>query len=130
MQWLPPSALSDAEEVHAPTDLWVEGLRQQSQRTAMLRLKRVMFELLADQAIEAPVSEGGAIVRMVPQSAVRAEFFARTAAEDEEEQTRQGKHAQFSKARDRAEERQLIGIGKVERETHLWLCHSADEVAP
>ena len=76
----------------------------------------------------APVSEGGAVVRMVPQKAAQAAFFDRTADDEEEgEQTRQGKHAQFTRARDRAEERQLIGIGKVAGKTHLWLCQSPEE---
>ena len=65
---------------------------------------------------------------MIPQEVVRTAFFGRTAEDGEEEQTRQGKHQQYSKARDKAEEKQLIGIGKVEGETHLWLCHSADGV--
>ena len=130
VKWSPQSTFSDDDaDVHAPTDPWVSGLRQEKQRAAAARFKRVLYALLADpeQAIEAPVSEGGAGVRMVSQKAAQAAFFDRTADEDEEgEQTRQGKHQAFSRARDRAEERQLIGIGKVEGETHLWLCQSPE----
>ena len=102
-------------------------MRQEKQRASALRLKRVMFELLADpeRAIEAPVCEGGTVVPMVSQKAVLAAYFDRTADDEEErEQTRQGKHAQFTRARDRAEEKQLVGIGKVQGKTHLWLCQS------
>ncbi len=86
VEWLPPNAINDDDDLQAPTDPWVAGLRQGS--TAALRLKRIMFELLAAEAIEAPITEGGAMVRMVPQQAVRATFFDRTADEEEEEQTR------------------------------------------
>ena len=130
VQWSPPSAFSDDDaDVRAPTDPWVAGLRQEKQPASALRLKLVLYELLADpeQAIEAPISEGGAVVRMVPQKAVQAAFFDRTADDDEEE----GKPARASmpssrRARDKAEEKQLIGIGKVEGKTHLWLCQSSE----
>ena len=128
--WLPPSAISDDDDaLPAPSDPWTAGLRQGTQHTAALRLKRVMYELLADpeRVILAPVSENGAMVRMAPQKAVQTAFFDRTADEEEEQQTRQGKHAEFKRARNRAEDHQLIGIGKVEGKTHLWLCQSPEE---
>ena len=61
------------------------------------------------------------------KGAVQAAYFDRT-ADDEEEggQTRQGKHAQFTRARDRADEKQLIGIGKIRDKTHFWLCQPAE----
>jgi hypothetical protein len=127
VEWLPVETLAgDGDDPRAPVDPWIEGLRQE-QRTAALRLKRILYELLASQAIEAPVTEDGALVRMVPQRAVQAAFFDRTAEDEDQPKTRQGKHQRFSRARDLAEERQLIDIGQVEGKTHLWLCQPAEE---
>ena len=92
VDWLPPSAISDADDPRSPVDPWVAGLKHPKQHAAMLRLKRVLFELLAAEAIEAPISEGGAMVRMVPQKVVQAAFLGRTAEDGEEQESRQGRH--------------------------------------
>ena len=126
VEWLEQSALGDGEDVQAPVDPWAAS-RQSSKRTDVLRLKAVLYELLADQAIKAPVSEGGAVVRMVPHRAVQAAFFARTPAEGSPRQVSQARSKCFSRARDWAEEHQLIGIGEIEGKTHLWLSHSVEE---
>ena len=47
VQWLPQSTLSDDDDdVREPTDPWVAGLRQEKQRAAASRFKRVLYALL------------------------------------------------------------------------------------
>ena len=48
----------------APPDPWAQG-RRQDQRTAALRLKRVLMSVLADQGVELPIPPDGPMVRMV-----------------------------------------------------------------
>ena len=47
-------------------DPWAQ-CRRQDQRTAVLRLKRVLMDVLADQGIELPILPDGPLVRMIDQ---------------------------------------------------------------
>ena len=50
--------------------------RRQDQRTAVLRLKRVLMGVLADQGVELPIPPDGPLVRMIDQEIVREQFYA------------------------------------------------------
>ncbi len=69
-------------------DPWVDGSRQ-DQRTALLRLKRVLMEILADRGVDLPISPDGPTVRMVDQEIVREQFYRHTPAEGTAKQKRQ-----------------------------------------
>ena len=45
--------------------------RRQDQRTAVLRLKRVLMTILAEQGVDLPIGPDGPVVRMVDQEIVR-----------------------------------------------------------
>ena len=89
----------------------------------MLRLKRVMMTILAERGIDLPIPPDGPVVRMVDQEIVREVFYGCTPAEDGQtpKQQRQVRHAQFKRARDRAEQNGLIGVGNTGKVTYLWL---------
>src|SRR5215470_15764241 len=50
----------------APDDPWAKPKRQ-DQRTAALRLKRVLMTILAEQGIDLPIAPDGPVVRMVDE---------------------------------------------------------------
>jgi AAA domain len=103
-----------------PDDPWSKG-RKQEQRTAALRLKRVLMTILADQGVELAIPPDGPVVRMVAQKIVQREFYAHTPADGTPEQKRKIKHQQFSRALAWAEDKQLIGVEEVEEVTYLRL---------
>ena len=51
---------------------------RQDQRTAALRLKRVMMMILAEQGVDLPIEPGGPAVRMVDRKLVRKAYYACT----------------------------------------------------
>ena len=55
-------------------DPWAE-CRRQDQRTAVLRLKRVLMDILADRGVDLPIPPDGPTVRMVDQEIVREQFY-------------------------------------------------------
>ena len=120
VDWLPPGT---AQATAPPDDPWALACRQQDQRTAMLRLKRVMMTILAERGIDLPIPPDGPVVRMVDQEIVREVFYGCTPAEDGQtpKQQRQLRHTQFKRARDRAEQNGLIGVGNTGKVTYLWL---------
>jgi len=101
-------------------DLWAQS-RRQDQRTAVLRLKRVLMSILADQGVDLPIPPDGPVVRMVDKETVRERFFAGTPADGTAMQKRQFKYQQFKRALDYAEDHQLIGIGEIGKVTYIWL---------
>jgi len=101
-------------------DPWAE-CRRQDQRTAVLRLKRVLMSILADQGVDLSIPPDGPTVRMVDKEIVREWFFAGTPAEGTPQQKRQFKYLQFKRALNWAEDQQLIGIGEVGKDTYIWL---------
>jgi len=101
-------------------DPWAQS-RRQDQRTAVLRLKRVLMSILADQGVDLQIPPDGPVVRMVDKEIVREWFFAGTPAEGTPRQQRQFKYLQFKRALGYAEDQQLIGIGEIGKVTYVWL---------
>jgi AAA domain len=118
VDWLPPGT---APTSSAPDDPWAKPKRQ-DQRTAALRLKRVLMTILAEQGVNRPIMRDGPVVRMVDQNFVRKAFYACTPA-DEGTPERKGhfRRQKFLRALDWAEDEQLIGITEIEGLTYLWL---------
>jgi hypothetical protein len=117
VDWLPVGPA--AAETLAP-DIWAQP-RRQDQRTAVLRLKRVLMTILAGQGVDMPIPPDGPTVRMVDQELVRKEFYASTPAEGTPKQKRQFRYAQFKRALNWAEQEQLIAIGEIDEVTYIWL---------
>jgi len=129
VDWLPPGT---APTSSAPDDPWAKPKRQ-DQRTAAVRLKRVLMTILAEQGVNRPIMRDGPVVRMVDQNFVRKAFYACTPA-DEGTPERKGhfRRQKFLRALDWAEDEQLIGITEIEGLTYLWLTrpHTEDENRP
>jgi hypothetical protein len=117
IDWLPAGTV--AAEASEP-DTWAQP-RRQDQRTAVLRLKRVLMTILAEQGVNLPIPPDGPTVRMVDQELVRKGFSASTPAEGTSKQKRQFRYAQFKRALDWAEQEQLIAIGEIGEVTYIWL---------
>jgi hypothetical protein len=106
-------------------DPWVTCCRRQDQRTSMLRLKRVLETVLAENGVELSIPPDGPVVRMAKQTLVRAAFYACTpAVEGTARQIRDRQRTQFDTALSRAEAR-LIGIGEIKDVTYFWLSQPA-----
>jgi hypothetical protein len=119
VDWLPPGMAAAAPP---PSDPWMTCCRRQDQRTPLLRLKRVLETLLAEQGIDQPIPPDGPVVRMVDQKLVRKAFYACTpAAEGTAKQKQDRQRAQFDAALARAEEARLVGIREIGETTWLWL---------
>ena len=87
----------------------------------MLRLKRVLMAVLAEQGVELPIPPDGPMVRMIDQEIVREQFYACTPAEGTPEQKGHFRRQQFLRALDWAEEQQLIGVEEIDGVTYLRL---------
>lgn len=109
-----------AGEAGTQPDPWTEP-RRQDQRTAVLRLKRVLMGILADRGVELPIPSNGPIVRMVDQELVREQFYLQTSADGTQEQKGRSRRQQFRRALEWAEEKQLVGVGEIDGKTYLWL---------
>ena len=70
--------------------------RRQDQRTAVLRLKRVLMAVLAEHGVELPIPPDGPVVRMIDQEIVREQFYAHTPADGTPEQKGQFRRQQFN----------------------------------
>src|SRR5262249_43000499 len=117
VDWLPPGA---AEAARPPPDPWAQ-CRRQDQRTAMLRLKRVLETVLAENGVEQPIEPGGPIVRMGDQELVREAFYTSTPADGTPEQKGEFRRKRFNRALDWAEDRQLLAVHEIEGVTFLRL---------
>ena len=121
VDWQPAGAPSGTGGGTGPgPDPWATG-RTQDQRTTVLRLKRVLMEILADRGVDQQIPPDGPVVRMVDQEVVREQFYSRTPAEGTPKQKRQLRFLQFKRALEWAEDRQLIGIEEINDTTYLWL---------
>ena len=107
-------------------DPWMQS-RRQDQRTAVLRLKRVLMGLLADQGIDLPISPDGPLLRMINQEIVREQFYVQTPAEGTPEQKAEFRRKRFNRAVDWAEDQQLIAIAEIDGITYLRLSRSEPE---
>jgi hypothetical protein len=123
VDWLPPGSVDAAP---APDDPWAKPKRQ-DQRTAALRLKRVLMTILAEQGVDLPIPPDGPVVRMVDQKLVRKAFYACTPADGTPEQKGRYRRQKFLAALDWAEQQQLIGAGEVNDLSYLWLARPKTE---
>ena len=123
VDWLPSGATAAPS---APDDPWAKPKRQ-DQRTAALRLKRVLMAILADQGIDLPIAPDGPVVRMVDEKLVRKAFYACTPADGTPEQKGRFRRQRFLAALDWAEQQQLIGAGEVNEVSYLWLARPKSE---
>jgi hypothetical protein len=103
-----------------PEDPWAQPKRQ-DQRTAVLRLKRVLMSILAEKGVDLPIPPDGPVVRMVDQEIVREQFYTGTPADGTTEQKGKFRRQKFSRALDWAEDQELIGIGEIGAITYVWL---------
>jgi hypothetical protein len=117
VDWLPAGSAAEAQPEPDPWSL----CRRQDQRTSVLRLKRVLMAILADQGVDLPTASDEPVVRMVDQELVRVEYYAGTPADGTPEQKRKARHMQFSRALAWAEDRQLVGIEEIGGVTYLRL---------
>ena len=108
------------ETQSGPDDPWAKPKRQ-DQRTAALRLKRVLMTILAEQGVDLPIAPDGPVVRMVDQKLVRKAFYACTPVEGSPEQKGRLRRQRFLAALDWAEQKQLIGVGEIGDVGYLWL---------
>jgi hypothetical protein len=115
VDWVPAPAGGQPEQ-----DPSAKG-RRQDQRTAVLRLKRVLMDALADQGTELPIPPDGPLVRMVEQSIVRERFYFCTPAEGTPEQRGKFRRQKFQRALDWAEQEQLIGAEEINGVAYLRL---------
>jgi hypothetical protein len=104
VDWLPVGA---AEPAQPPPDPWAR-CRRQDQRTAVLRLKRVLGAALAESGEERSIEPDGPTVRMIDQELVREAFYACTPADGTPEQKGEFRRKRFNRALDWAEDRQLL----------------------
>jgi hypothetical protein len=98
-------------------DPWEES-RQTETRQAMLLLKRVMMAKLAAEGFELPLEPP---VRGIDREIVRTEFYATTPVDGTEHQKQEQRRKRFSRALERACEKQLIGVREIGAVTYLWL---------
>jgi hypothetical protein len=125
VDWLPAGAVAGAQAQPEP-DPW-SLCRRQDQRTAVLRLKRVLLEALSEHGTELPISPAGPVTRMADQETVRERFYTSTPADGTSKQKRQFRHLQFRRALGWAEDQQLIGVGDIGDITYVWLVRSDPE---
>jgi hypothetical protein len=109
-----------ADGAYTQSDPWAAA-RRQDQRTAVLRLKRVLMELLADQGVALPILPGGPTARMIDQETVRERFYSRTSANGTPEQKVEFRRKRFNRAVDWVENQQLIAIEEIGGVTYLRL---------
>ena len=107
-------------EVAPPNDPWQQS-RRQDQRTAALRLKRVLMSVLAEAGVDLSLGPDGPVVRMVSQDIVRTEFYVQTPADGTAEQKGSLRRQKFLRALAWAEEHGLIGVKEVDNVVYLWL---------
>ena len=101
-------------------DPWAQA-RRQDQRTAGLRLKRVLMGALADQGVELPIPPDGPLVRMIDQEIVREQFYVQTPADGTPAQKGEFRRKRFKRAVDWAEDQQLIAVEEIDDVTYLRL---------
>ena len=126
VDWLPAGA-ADAASSPGAADPWAKPKRQ-DQRTAALRLKRVLMTILAEQGVDLPIEPDGPAVRAVDQKLVRKAYYACTPTDEgPPERKRKARHMQFVRAVAWAEDQRLIAITEIEDVTYLRLTRPNEE---
>jgi AAA domain len=118
LDWLPAGAAG--AQAQPEPDPWSLS-RRQDQRTAVLRLKRVLLEALKEQGVDLNVPPDGPAVRMVDQEIVRQQFYACTPAEGTPAQKTEFRRKRFNRAVDWAEDQLLIAVHEIGLVTYLRL---------
>jgi hypothetical protein len=126
VEWSPAGSGGTSGAGRPPRDPWAEPKRR-DQKTAVLRLKRVLMSVLADQGVELPISPDGPTARMVDQEIVREQFYSHTPAEGTPEQKGNFRRQKFLRALGWAEDQQLIGIVEIDGVTYLRLTRPEPE---
>ena len=122
VDWVPASPSGAQPD----PDPWAQS-RRQDQRTAVLRLKRALMGLLADQGVELSIPPDGPLVRMIDQEIVRQQFYDHTPADGTPEQKAEFKRKRFNRAIDWVEDQQLIAVPEIDSITHLRLSRPEPE---
>jgi hypothetical protein len=107
-------------------DPWAQG-RRQDQRTAVLRLKRVMMSAMAEHGIEREIPPDGPAARMIAYGVVRALFYAQTPADGTPNQKNEYRRKQFNRTLDWAEAEGLIASHEIDDVVYLRLCSHRSE---
>ena len=108
-------------------DPWAQS-RRQDQRTAVLRLKRVMMGAMAEHGVEREIPPDGPAARMIDQEVVRGLFYAQTPADGTPKQKTDFRRQQFNRALDWAEAQELIASHEIDDVVYLRLCsHKAED---
>ena len=107
-------------------DPWAQS-RRQDQRTAVLRLKRVMMGAMAEHGVEREIPPDGPAVRMIDQEVVRGLFYAQTPADGTPKQKADFRRQQFNRALDWAEAQELIASHEIDDVVYLRLCSHKPE---
>ena len=108
-------------------DPWAQS-RRQDQRTAVLRLKRVLMGAMAEHGVERQIPPDGPAVRMIDQEVVRELFYAQTPADGTPKQKADFRRQQFNRALDWAEAQELIASHEIDDVVYLRLCgHKAED---
>jgi hypothetical protein len=105
------------QPTQATKDPWEES-RQTETRQAMLLLKRVLMAKLAEAGCELPLEPP---VRGIDREIVRSEFYAQTPTDGTDTEKQDSRRRRFTRALERAHEKQLIGIREIGPTTYLWL---------
>jgi hypothetical protein len=116
VEWQPAGAAGAQPQ----PDPWAQ-CRRQDQRTAVLRLKRVLHEALAEQGVALPIPPDGPVVQMIDQEIVRERFYVGTPADGTPEQKGKLRRQKFSRALDWAEDQQLISVGEIGDVSYIWV---------
>ena len=123
VDWTP----AGADSTYTQSDPWAAA-RRQDQRTAALRLKRIIMELLAYQGVELPIPPDGLTVWMIDREKVRERFYSRTPADGTPAQKGEFRRKRFNRAIGWAEDQQLIAIEEIGGVTYLRLTrHESDQ---
>jgi hypothetical protein len=102
-------------------DPW-EAERRTDTRQEMLLLKRVLMAKLAEHGVElAELTSGELTARGIDQELVRKEFYQQTPADGTERQKQDFRRKRFTRAINRAIEKELIGMREIGATTYLWL---------
>ena len=101
---------------------------RQDQRTAILRLKRVMMSAMAEHGVEREIPPDGPAAWMIDQEVVRELYYVQTAADGTPKQKLDARRQQFNRARDWAEAQELIASHEIDDVVYLRLCsHKAGD---
>jgi hypothetical protein len=102
-------------------DRW-EAESRTDTRQAMLLLKRVLMAKLAEHGVELEeLTSGDLMVRGIDQELVREEFYQQTPADGTQRKKQDFRRKRFTRAINRAIEKELIGMREIETITYLWL---------